>query len=128
MTKIWVRSRLRAWLSDSMRKNRIWSFGARTHQDGILPVDGNGGAEIVCRGDRRSADGPGADGRGTDGRGDWIRTSDFLLPKQALYQAELRPGGVPRNIWGRGSLYKIGAGPGRGLRPAAAGLGFRVDP
>ena len=25
------------------------------------------------------------------GRGDWIRTSDFLLPKQALYQAELRP-------------------------------------
>ncbi len=26
------------------------------------------------------------------GRGDWIRTNDLLLPKQALYQAELRPG------------------------------------
>ena len=25
------------------------------------------------------------------GRGDWIRTSDFYLPKIALYQAELRP-------------------------------------
>ena len=25
------------------------------------------------------------------GRGDWIRTSDFHLPKMALYQAELRP-------------------------------------
>src|ERR1700733_10840182 len=25
------------------------------------------------------------------GRGDWIRTSDILLPKQALYRAELRP-------------------------------------
>ena len=25
------------------------------------------------------------------GRGDWIRTNDPLLPKQALYQAELRP-------------------------------------
>ena len=27
------------------------------------------------------------------GRGDWIRTSDFHLPKMALYQAELRPEG-----------------------------------
>jgi hypothetical protein len=27
-------------------------------------------------------------------RGDWIRTSDFLLPKQVLCQAELRPVGV----------------------------------
>ena len=26
-----------------------------------------------------------------DGRGGQIRTDDFLLPKQALYQAELRP-------------------------------------
>ena len=26
-------------------------------------------------------------------RGDWIRTSDFVLPKHALCQAELRPGG-----------------------------------
>ena len=26
-----------------------------------------------------------------NGRGDWIRTSDFSLPKRALYQAELRP-------------------------------------
>ena len=26
-----------------------------------------------------------------DGRGERIRTSDILLPKQALYQAELRP-------------------------------------
>ena len=26
------------------------------------------------------------------GRGERIRTSDILLPKQALYQAELRPG------------------------------------
>src|SRR4051812_22717690 len=26
------------------------------------------------------------------GRGDWIRTSDTLLPKQVLYQAELHPG------------------------------------
>ena len=25
------------------------------------------------------------------GRGDWIRTSDLLLPKQALYRAKLRP-------------------------------------
>ena len=25
------------------------------------------------------------------GRDDWIRTSDFLHPMQALYQAELRP-------------------------------------
>ena len=25
-------------------------------------------------------------------RGDWIRTSDLLLPKQALYQAKLHPG------------------------------------
>src|SRR5437588_8733481 len=24
-------------------------------------------------------------------RGDWIRTSDLLLPKQALYRAKLRP-------------------------------------
>ncbi len=29
------------------------------------------------------------------GRGGQIRTDDFLLPKQALYQAELRP------VWGR---------------------------
>ena len=27
------------------------------------------------------------------GRGDWIRTSDILLPKQALYRAELHPDG-----------------------------------
>ena len=27
----------------------------------------------------------------SDGRGGQIRTDDFLLPKQALYQAELRP-------------------------------------
>ena len=27
----------------------------------------------------------------TIGRDDWIRTSDFLHPMQALYQAELRP-------------------------------------
>ena len=26
-----------------------------------------------------------------NGRGDWIRTSDFLHPKQALYQAEPHP-------------------------------------
>lgn len=26
-----------------------------------------------------------------DGRGDWIRTSDIVLPKHALYQAELLP-------------------------------------
>jgi hypothetical protein len=26
-----------------------------------------------------------------NGRGDWIRTSDLLLPKQALYRAKLRP-------------------------------------
>src|SRR5687768_17758916 len=25
------------------------------------------------------------------GRGDWIRTSDIVLPKHALYQAELHP-------------------------------------
>ena len=25
-------------------------------------------------------------------RGDWIRTSDLLVPNQALYQAEPRPG------------------------------------
>ena len=30
---------------------------------------------------------------GEDGRSDRIRTSDFLLPKQALYQAELRSDG-----------------------------------
>jgi hypothetical protein len=30
-------------------------------------------------------------GPGRIGRGDWIRTSDFSLPKRALYQAELRP-------------------------------------
>lgn len=30
-------------------------------------------------------------GHGKNGRGDWIRTSDILLPKQALYQAELHP-------------------------------------
>ena len=29
--------------------------------------------------------------RGKAGRGERIRTSDILLPKQALYQAELRP-------------------------------------
>ncbi len=28
---------------------------------------------------------------GPCGRGDWIRTSDFLLPKQARYQAALHP-------------------------------------
>ncbi len=49
-----------------------WRFAARKHRDGILPVDRNGGPEIVGRGD-----GPGA-----DGRGDWIRTSDFLLPNR----------------------------------------------
>ena len=27
-----------------------------------------------------------------NGRGDWIRTSDFLLPKQTRYQTALRPG------------------------------------
>ena len=26
-----------------------------------------------------------------NGRGDWIRTNGTLLPKQVLYQAELRP-------------------------------------
>ena len=30
-------------------------------------------------------------GRQLDGREDWIRTSGLLLPKQALYQAELPP-------------------------------------
>ncbi len=34
-----------------------------------------------------------------------------MLPKQALYQAELRPE-ASRYIWERGSLGKIGAGPG----------------
>src|SRR5215831_4865466 len=38
---------------------------------------------------------------GTDppsvGRGERIRTSDPLLPKQMLYQAELRPDRAPRN-------------------------------
>ena len=29
--------------------------------------------------------------KGLSGRGGQIRTDDFLLPKQALYQAELRP-------------------------------------
>ena len=28
-----------------------------------------------------------------ENRGDRIRTCDFLVPNQALYQAELRPGG-----------------------------------
>ena len=32
-------------------------------------------------------------GPDTGGRGGQIRTDDFLLPKQALYQAELRPEG-----------------------------------
>ena len=34
---------------------------------------------------------PGVRGRQLDGREDWIRTSGLLLPKQALYQAELPP-------------------------------------
>src|SRR5690606_27169889 len=33
---------------------------------------------------------------GLSGRGDWIRTSDFLLPKQALYQTELHPAAPKR--------------------------------
>jgi hypothetical protein len=37
----------------------------------------------------------GAVSRYEDGRGDWIRTSDLLLPKQALYRAKLRPADPP---------------------------------
>ena len=33
-------------------------------------------------------------GVGKNGRGDWIRTSDILLPKQARYQAALRPDSI----------------------------------
>lgn len=32
------------------------------------------------------------------GRGGQIRTDDFLLPKQALYQAELRPAAGPGTV------------------------------
>ena len=35
---------------------------------------------------------PGSLGGAIIGRGSGIRTRDFLLPKQALYQAELCPG------------------------------------
>ena len=57
---------------------------------------------------------PGKWSRG-DGRGDWIRTSDFLLPKQALYQAELRPG-VPRKIWRVPGCFKRGGDSSRAPR------------
>ena len=33
-----------------------------------------------------------------NGRGGQIRTDDFLLPKQALYQAELRPVADSRGV------------------------------
>ena len=45
--------------------------------------------------------------RKRDGRGDWIRTSDLLLPKQALHQAELRPDGVDGDL--EGLDYSVGA-------------------
>ena len=43
------------------------------------------------------------------GRGDWIRTNDLLLPKQALYQAELRP--APQNLCGFRAIGKAREGP-----------------
>ena len=49
------------------------------------------------------------------GRGERIRTSDILLPKQALYQAELRPDGAkPRKsagFWQSQSSWLLLAGP-----------------
>lgn len=43
-----------------------------------------------------------------NGRGGRIRTYDFLLPKQALYQAELHPEqltyGAPKVLWQESEL------------------------
>lgn len=46
-------------------------------------------------------------------RGDWIRTSGLLLPKQALYQAELRPA-TPALVVLTPALYAIRADPAAG--------------
>lgn len=43
-----------------------------------------------------------------DSRGDWIRTSDLLLPKQARYQATLRPG--RRRVYDRSPDASTGHG------------------
>ena len=52
------------------------------------------------------------------GRGDRIRTCDFLLPKQALYQAELHPeSSCPRK--------RAGIAEGRALSGRAAGLSMQ---
>src|SRR5215467_2052775 len=52
--------------------------------------------------------------KGAAGRGDWIRTSDILLPKQALYRTELRP--APQ-LGGQGFNRPEGPRQGR-LRPS----------
>ncbi len=52
-----------------------------------------------------------------DGRGGQIRTDDILLPKQALYQAELRPG-PGREALRRHPLWQAGI-PGSGGSPLA---------
>jgi hypothetical protein len=47
-------------------------------------------------------------GRRGRGRGERIRTSDILLPKQALYQAEPRPGpATPRVLAGSGGPRNV---------------------
>src|SRR5215470_15998800 len=48
-----------------------------------------------------------------DGRGGGIRTRDPLLPKQVLYQAELRPDARPRRAKVPASLGVLSAVPGR---------------
>ena len=48
----------------------------------------------MCKCFRASAPSEQRLGFGKENRGDRIRTCDFLVPNQALYQAELRPGGT----------------------------------
>ena len=52
-----------------------------------------------------------------DGRGGQIRTDDFLLPKQALYQAELRPAARGPGDDPRSAGVKQGASGGARLAP-----------
>ena len=64
----------------------------------LYPVELRAPAGIIPAGPARVLRGSPAPGIGWPGRGRGIRTHDIQLPKLALYQAELYPGGQARRL------------------------------
>ena len=94
-------------------RRRLAKRGTRSSSPRTIPITSPGFPESMPESGVRSVSGhltePGAVGTRPcwqslpmfrQNRGDWIRTSDLLLPRQARYQAALRPAGsiLRRNL------------------------------